>query len=317
MKDRRLPSRRTARQWAAVARQLAVPVPFELTEFRARIERQTQRVVELVPAVMRVDAPSGIWLRTGSADYFYYEEQTSTFHQAHIVLSLAAHVLLGDTSGVSIDPRLVPEVSPTLARTMIDGIASSPLTPLEAETFAFLALEYARPAAYPPSLARRALRELRPLHSALREAVPEVTGVAACGFWPAASFRLHRQVIQIRDAALVLRPYRDPQVAAVATRAARAAGLAGGDLAATVEASVLSAAMRDRAVGHPVRNAAGHAGLSPVAGPDLRSEAACLVKVARAFAQLRPDQGSLCGKASRSRPDGWALPAHTNHAQFR
>ena len=317
MKDRCLPSHRTARQWAAVARQLAVPVPFELTEFRARIERHTQRVIKLIPAVMRADAPSGIWLRTASADYFYYEEQTSPFHQAHIVLSLAAHVLLGNTSGASVDPRLVPDVSPALTRIMVDGNVGSSLTRLEAETFAFLALEYARPAAYPPSLARRALRQLRPLHSALRETVPEATGAVACRFWPAASFRLHRQVIQIRDAALALRPYRDPQVAAVATRAARAAGLAGGDLAAAVEASVLSAAMRARTAGDPMRNVAGHAGLSPVTGPDLRSEAACLVKVARAFAQLQHDEDPARGKAPGNRPDGPAWPAHANHAPFR
>jgi hypothetical protein len=317
MKDRCLPSHRTARQWAAVARQLAVPVPFELTEFRARIERHTQRVVELIPTVMREGAPSGIWLRTASADYFYYEEQTSPFHQAHIVLSLAAHVLLGDTSGASVDPRLVPDMSPALAQIMIDGKVGSPLTRLEAETFAFLAMEYARPAAYPPALARRALRQLRPLQSALQEAVPEATGAAACRFWPAASFRLHRQVVQIRDAALALRPYRDPQVAAVATRAARAAGLTGGDLASAVEASVLSAAMRARAAGHPMRNAVGHAGLPPAAGSDLRSETACLVKVARAFEQMRHDEDPARGKAPRSRPDGPGLPAHANHAPFR
>jgi hypothetical protein len=315
VKDRRLPSRRTARQWAAVARQLAVPVPFELTEFRARIERHTQRVVKLNPAVMRADAPSGIWLRTASADYFYYEEQTSPFHQAHIVLSLAAHVLRGNTSGASVDPRLVPDVSPALTRIMVDGNVGSSLTRLEGETFAFLALDYARPAAYPE--ARRALRQLRPLHSALLEAVPEATGAVACRFWPAASFRLHRQVIQIRDAALALRPYRDPQVAAVATRAARAAGLASGDLAAAVEASVLSAAIRARAAGYPMRNAAGHAGLSPFAGPDLRSETACLVKVARAFAQLQHDEDPARGKAPGSRPDGPVRPAHANHAPFR
>jgi Family of unknown function (DUF6545) len=316
MKDRCLPSHRTARQWAAVARQLAVPVPFELTEFRARMQRHTQRVIELIPTVMREGAPSGIWLRTASADYFYYEEQTSPFHQAHIVLSLAAHVLLGDSSGASVDPRLVPDVSPALARIMIDGNVGSSLTRLEAETFAFLALEYARPAAYPPSLARRALRQLRPLHSALQEAVPEVTGMAACRFWPAASFRLHRQVIQIRDTALALRPYRDPQVVMAATQAARAAGLAGGDLAAAVEASVLSAAMRARAAGHPMRNAAGHADLSPVARADLRSEAACLVKVARAFAQSRHEDPAR-GKAPRSRPGSLALPGHANRAPFR
>ena len=316
MKDRCLPSHRTARQWAAVARQLAVPVPFELTEFRARIERHTQRAVELIPTVMREGAPSGIWLRTASADYFYYEEQTSPFHQAHIVLSLAAHVLLGDTSGASVDPRLVPDMSPALAQIMIDGKVGSPLTRIEAETFAFLALEYARPAAYPPALARRALRQLRPLHSALREAVPEAAGAPAYRSWPCASFRLHRQVIRVRDAALALRPYRDPQVAVGATRAARAAGFSGSDLAAAVEASVLSAAIRARAAGEPMRNVAGHAGLPPVAGPDLRSEAACLVKVARAFSQLRHDEDPARGKAPKRRPDGLALPAHANRAPF-
>jgi hypothetical protein len=317
VKDRCLPSRRTSWQWAAVARELAVPVPFELTEFRARIERHTQRVVELIPAVMRAGAPSGIWLRTASADYFYYEEQTSPFHQAHIVLSLTAHVLLSDASGPPVDPRLVPDVSPALARTMVDGVGGSSLTPLEAETFAFLALEYARPAAYPPSLARRALRQLGPLHSALREAVPEATGVAACGFWPGASFRLHREVVQIRDAALVLRPYRDPQVAVAATQAARAAGLAGGDLAAVVEASVLAAAMRARGAGGPMRNVAGHAGRPPVAGPDLRSETACLVKVARAFARLRHDEDPARGGALRGRPDDPTLRAQAGHAPLR
>lgn len=316
MKDRCLPSRRTVRQFEAVARHLTVPVPFELTEFRARIERHTQRVVKLIPAVMRAGAPSGIWLRTASADYFYYEEHTSPFHQAHIVLSLVAHVLLDNTTGVSVDRRLTPDVSPALARIMMDGVASSSLTPFEAETFAFLVLEYARPAACPPSMARHALRQLRPLHSALREAVPEVTGAAAGVLWPAASFRLHRQVIQIRDALLALRPYRDPQVAAVATRAARAAGLAGGDLAAAVETSVLSAAIRARAAGHPMRNAAGHSVPSPVAGPDLRSEAACLVKVARAFAQLRHEDPARF-KVPRIWSDIRGLPAHANHAPFR
>jgi hypothetical protein len=161
---------RTRRQWDALVRELAVPAPFERSEFRARIERHTHCGLELIPAVMRPAAPSGTWLRTDRADYFYYEEQTSPFHQAHIVLSLAAHVLLGDAAAPSVDLRLVPGGGPELVRLMLGGIAASPVTHLEAETFAFLALERARPVCYPPFLARRALRQLRPLHSALREA---------------------------------------------------------------------------------------------------------------------------------------------------
>jgi hypothetical protein len=174
-----LPPWRTARQWAAIVRELAVPAPFTQAEFRACIERHAHRVLELSPAVMRPGAPSGTWLRTARADYFYYEEQTSPFHQGHIMLFLAAHVLLGDPARSSINLRLVPDVSPHLVRIMLAETAANPVTELETETFAFLALEHARRAAYPPSLARRALQHLRPLHSALREAVPEAMNAAA------------------------------------------------------------------------------------------------------------------------------------------
>jgi hypothetical protein len=303
---RHLATHRTRQQWAAVVRELAVPVPFNVTEFRACIERHTDRDLELAPTVIRPGAPSGIWLRTGRADYFYYEEQTSPFHQAHILLSLAAHVLLGDLTSPSVDPRLMPDVSPELARMMLGETVGSPVTQVEAEAFAFLALEHARPACYPPSLARRALRELEPLHLALREAVPEAAGTAACRLRPAASFRLHQQVIQIRDAALALRPYRDPQVVLAATRAARAAELTGSEFAARVEASVLSAAMRAKDASCPIRNAPAHVGRPPVAGPDLRSETACLVKVSRAFAELRqdghPERGEVCGVGQTAWP---------------
>jgi hypothetical protein len=315
---RHVPLQRTGRQWAVLVRELAVPAPSERSEFRARIERHTHRSLELIPVVMRPGAPSGTWLRTDGADYFYYEEQTSPFHQSHIVLSLAAHVLLGDASGLAVDLRLVPDVSPQLARLMLGGTVGNLVTHMEAETFAFLALEQARPASYPPCLARRALRELRPLQSALLEAVPGAAGTAAPGFWPAASSRLHQHVIQIRDAALALRPYRDARVAVAATRAARAVGFAGDELAAMVEASVLSAAIDARRAGHPALNTAGHTCLPlPVAGPDLRNETACLVKVSRALARLRHDGDSARGEYSESRPDRLALRAHADHVPFR
>jgi hypothetical protein len=101
------------------------------------------------------------------------------------MLFLAAHVLLGDTASPSVDLRLIPDVSPDLARMMLGETAGNPVTELEAETFAFVALEHGRRASYPPPLARRALRCLRPLHSALREAVPEATNAAACWLRPA------------------------------------------------------------------------------------------------------------------------------------
>src|ERR1017187_7245479 len=104
---------------AGMVRDLAIPVPFDLGEFRACLERHTHRAVELVPAAMAPGAPSGTFFSTAGADYLYYEQQTTPFHQAHIVLAMAAHVLLGDVASPSVDPRLAPDVSPDLIRLML------------------------------------------------------------------------------------------------------------------------------------------------------------------------------------------------------
>jgi hypothetical protein len=101
-------------------------------------------------------------------------------------------------------------------------------------------------------------------------------------------FRLYRRVIEIRDGRLVLRPYLAPGVAATARQLAEAAGLAGDQLQATVEAASLAAALHAKAGEQDVRGAttasegggkpAGHPG-----GADLCGEVAWLVQVARAF----------------------------------
>ncbi len=303
---------------ADLARRLAVPVPFELEEFRACLERRIRRVVELVPVEMEPGAPSGTWFRTAGADYLCYEQQTSAFHQAHIVLSLAAHVLLlGDSAGPSVDVRLVPDVSPQLVRLMLGGAACSPVTQLEAETFAFLALDRTLLAGYPSFLARAAFRHLRPLHLALRRAVPEATSAGIRGVRPAVRFRLHQLVVEISDAALALRPYRDPRVASAAVAAGGAAGLAGDELAAAVEAAVLAAAMRARYAGEPPPDAAGVTGERPMVDPDLRSEAIWLVMVARAFAESPLVDSTVRDEAPESCTDGAALDAQEDHPHPR
>ena len=128
---------RVRQRCAALVGELAVPAPLGLSEFGACVERITGRAAELEPAVMAAGAPSGVWLRTARADYFYYEEQTSPFHQAHIVLSLAARTLLGDSSGPAVDPLLTPDVSPRLAGLMLGNPGRRPVTRGEAEAFAF------------------------------------------------------------------------------------------------------------------------------------------------------------------------------------
>ncbi|GDY30484.1 MAB_1171c family putative transporter [Gandjariella thermophila] len=134
----------------------------------------------------------------------------------------------------------------------------------------------------------RTYHRLYPLWAALYRAVP------AIALHPPASrladrlsvrdldLRLYRRVIEIHDGRLALRPWFDPDVAATAERQARLAGLTGEELAATVEAAKLAAALRARAAGRPT-----HAPAAPAADPagrsDLRGETDRLVRVATAF----------------------------------
>ncbi|HZM76423.1 MAG TPA: MAB_1171c family putative transporter [Candidatus Limnocylindrales bacterium] len=93
--------------------------------------------------------------------------------------------------------------------------------------------------------------------------------------------RLHvyRRVIEIRDGLLALQPYRDPFIAATTTERATRAGMRGQELAATIEAATIAAALQSRTAKTPPT------ALSPsiAGGGDLHSDTAFLSQVAYAY----------------------------------
>jgi hypothetical protein len=284
MKHGRRPQDVTIRRCTAVAQDLALPVPFAMDEFRRCLEHRRHRAVRLLPTVMEPGALSGMWIGTADADYLCYEEQTSPFHQAHIVLHLAGRMLLGDGRGPAIDSRLVPDVSQQLIGLMLGSGERDTVTSVEAETFAFRAFEQGRRGPSAPA-AWRLLRQLRPLHAATLGVFPELAHLTAPSVPPTARLRLHQMVIEIRDAGLAIRPYRDPRVAGAAAAAAQAEGLIGDDLAAAAEAAVLASALRARTAGRPLPSKPWDTGAAPPIGPDLASDARWLARVSRALAR--------------------------------
>lgn len=130
----------------------------------------------------------------------------------------------------------------------------------------------------------RTHRKLYPLWCALRQAIPEIA------LHPASSSRVrnlryhvYRQIVEIRDARLTLRPHMDSHVAVLAAQRGTEVGLDGDELAAVVEAAQLKVALRSR-----IDDCA--PGLSsPVdesevrGGDDISSEVAWLLQVARAY----------------------------------
>ena len=93
---------------------------------------------------------------------------------------------------------------------------------------------------------------------------------------------LTRQIIEIRDGQLALRPNYDPAIARAARELARARGLTGDGAEAAVEAAQIAGALRAKAAGHVLP---GHpdAVLHDPADGDLQEEVAWLVRVADAF----------------------------------
>jgi hypothetical protein len=123
---------------------------------------------------------------------------------------------------------------------------------------------------------------LRPLWAMLLDGAPDVRLPPSPGTWLTARYRLHRRVVEIRDAQLALRPFRDGRAAVEAAAAALSAGLPQNERDAVIEAAMIVSALGARRNGAApaVSSDAGH-GL-PEPGNDLESEADRLLRVSRA-----------------------------------
>lgn len=132
----------------------------------------------------------------------------------------------------------------------------------------------------------RAYRRLHPLWLALHEADPELALVPPERMgrrWRRdIGFLLYRQVIEIRDGRLALRPYLDPGVTAVATSLARQAGLPEEEVRVAGEAATVAAGIAAKTQGRRPGPAAA-APVRATGGEDLATEVAWLAKVSRAF----------------------------------
>lgn len=238
---------------------------------------------------MRPDAPSGVWLRTDQADYLYIERRTSPFHQAHIAVHAAAHLLMGEPALPVVDTRLMPDVRPELIRFMLGDFATEILSESDADLFAFEVLEGRRPTVSAWE-ARRLLRYLEPLGAAVRDAMPQTARVMPADEVRDSRRRLYQVVIAIRDAELVLRPHRPPHLMAAVAAAVQVAGLTGDVSAASSEALGLACALGARKAGQLSTTAEQPPGcmIDParehVLEPNLRSDAWWLAKVSQAFA---------------------------------
>jgi hypothetical protein len=101
-------SRLRKRCWAIV-RRLPLPEPFSVSALCDSIAADRGRTLYLHPMDRPegvLDMPCGMWVATDVADHVFFEQQTSTFHQEHIILHELGHMICGHTIDM-LDPALV------------------------------------------------------------------------------------------------------------------------------------------------------------------------------------------------------------------
>lgn len=134
---------------------------------------------------------------------------------------------------------------------------------------------------------RRTYRRLEPLWAELNALLPELalapSGARRRAGLRHAEFALYRRVIEIRDGHLALRPYREPGLPdRVCRMLGGAAGPAGTEPAAVVEAAVMAAALENKRAGRCHKTAADAEAPTPLART-VEAEAAWLLQVTAAF----------------------------------
>jgi hypothetical protein len=123
---------------------LPIPRPFDLESFRQALEHHRNRPLSFIPSRTTPEC-SGVWLVVQDADYIFYERDTTTLHQWHIIGHETGHMIFGHQQPLSDDDQLTrllfPDLSPDLVRSMLQRSAYSCAEEREAETFASLLLE--------------------------------------------------------------------------------------------------------------------------------------------------------------------------------
>ncbi|MFK0288026.1 ImmA/IrrE family metallo-endopeptidase [Streptomyces sp. NPDC090499] len=106
---------RQLRRWCKrELRTLGARPPLEVVSLCRLIGDHRGRSIRLFAHRFPTLGPSGLWVATGETDYIFYQQETSTTHQNHIIAHELGHIL-AEHHGSKLDGELFEGMMPHLS----------------------------------------------------------------------------------------------------------------------------------------------------------------------------------------------------------
>lgn len=126
---------------------LALPEPFDLDRFCSLLAERRGRPLHVRPVAAGF-GPHGFWAATATADYVFYEQETSPLHRLHIIFHEFAHIICAhhppSLEDVFFPADLFASLHPETIRLLFQRTAYSTEEEREAEILATMLLERVR-----------------------------------------------------------------------------------------------------------------------------------------------------------------------------
>jgi len=136
--------KRQRKRCEARLRDLELPVPFDVRSFCGSLAARRGRPLLLRPMASKA-GPCGMWVAGPTADFIFYEQETSPLHQDHIILHEVSHLLCGHraapVSETEFSRLLFPNLKPETVKAVLARAVYSMEDEREAEMLASLILE--------------------------------------------------------------------------------------------------------------------------------------------------------------------------------
>jgi hypothetical protein len=163
--------RELRRRCRKLLKQLDIGPPLDVEVLCARLGDQRGKPIRLMPYPLEVPGPFGCWIATSSADYIFYQAETTKSHQDHIILHELGHMLAdhhphGDAEPADFLRGPAPDLDPDAVHRALRRTSYDDAHEWEAETVATIILEWASVLNY--TIPRRAAdRDLRRIQGTL------------------------------------------------------------------------------------------------------------------------------------------------------